>query len=171
MTIEFFPAGYRYTSVIIAYAKRVLTMPEARFTPNEQLGALQSIAGQADANFTTGMIQAIEPACDTFMAMVDAAKSADRDVKKRTESFAILTGAEVFTSLVQLNPGLQRAVELHTARYGHQPAIVPAPEPEPAAPTPDPVGQSWAFTEPPPRLPRPKQKRQIDVFTGLPIND
>ena len=43
MTIEFFPAGYRYTSVIIAYAKRVLTMPEARFTPNEQLGALQSI--------------------------------------------------------------------------------------------------------------------------------
>src|SRR5215471_429583 len=100
-----FPASYRYQAVIIAYAKRVLTMPEARFSPDEQLGALQSITGMADANFTGDMIRLIEPACDTFMEMVDAAKAADKDPKRRTESFSILTSAEAFGAFTQTKCG------------------------------------------------------------------
>jgi hypothetical protein len=98
--------------IIAAYVKRILIMPEVKLTPNEQLQALRSLNAMVDLTFTAEALQAIEPACDTFMEMVDEAMKADKDRKRCNESFTILTSEEVFDNLTRLNPSLIEARKL-----------------------------------------------------------
>jgi hypothetical protein len=104
--------GHRWGMVLASYLKRILIMPEAKLTANEQIRVLEFLAGIVDTVFDSEALAAIEPACDTAMDIVRTAMGADTDRKRINESFDILTSWEVFWHLVRLNPSLLEAVRI-----------------------------------------------------------
>jgi hypothetical protein len=165
-------AGHRYTMIIAAYVKRALTICPG--TANEQLQCLQSLNGLVDVNFTAEALQVIEPACDTFIEMVDEAMRANKDPNRCNESFAILTSPEVFRHLLQLNPSLLEAIRIGDRGRG------PATEPAPAAAAAVPPARVNALSEYAPWPARPNGQPQyargstnrdgFDIFTGRPLD-
>jgi hypothetical protein len=118
------PAGYRYALLMATIFKRVLANDP--MTTGERLQMLEALNGMTDARFTTEALAILAPADDATMAIVREAWKLDGDNAALSPSFAVLTGSEVFDSLVRANPSIAVAIRICT-RGGDR---APAPQSE-----------------------------------------
>jgi hypothetical protein len=105
------PSGYRANLIMIALAKRWLARDD--ITVAERLRTLKAIKGMAHGLIGKPALAAIEPANDTFEAIV--AKGVRLSIAQDddgTAMFKILEQPDVFENLLKLNPSLIRAAEL-----------------------------------------------------------
>lgn len=125
--------GYRWQAIHIAFTKGVLL--RVKMPHDEQLAALHSLDNPAP-KFTPAIVAAIEPACVSFLEIVDQAMATDdprdaefmaaalrgEDVIARyggrglaQRSAHMLTTDPVWSTLTALNPSLLTAMQaIHT---------------------------------------------------------
>jgi hypothetical protein len=156
------PVGYVYTLVMAAIFKRVLASDP--MTVGERLGMLEALNAMTDAWFTTEALAALAPADNATMAIVREAWKLDGGNPALSPSFDVLTGSEVFDSLVRANPSILAAIKICTG--GRDRAAAPQPSETPPQP-----GQSTGQAAPyiGPRLERAAEPQRasgvdFDVF-------
>jgi hypothetical protein len=104
------PAGYQHLMLWAAYAKRAL---QYEMPAGKRLQLLEKLNSLTDDYFAPEMLAIIEPMCDTEIAMVNEARSLDReDDRIGQASFEVLTSWRVFGHFRRLNPSYLAAIKL-----------------------------------------------------------
>jgi hypothetical protein len=109
--VAYFPAGYRAHLIIIACAKRWLL---GELSVGERVEMLQWLNDQVWGIVTAAAVAHVEPANDTFMAIVYEAMKLDagRTDDHCPDAFKMLERWSVFWDLCRLNPSMLRAIRL-----------------------------------------------------------
>jgi hypothetical protein len=123
------PVGYRYALLMATIFKRVLASDP--MTVGERLGMLEALNGMVDAWFTAAGLAVLAPADDATMAIVREAWKLDGNNPGLSPSFDVLTGSEVFDSLVRANPSILAAIKICTGGRDRAPAPQPSETPRP----------------------------------------
>jgi hypothetical protein len=109
-----FPAGYKYTVIIISTTKRVLAGNMSAEYRLEFLNRLDRMANNSETWLTADVIAAIEPMCDAGMEMYSEAAKLDKGVPGRPGMLDAL--AKFFPAFAVLNPSLIAALEMKARR-------------------------------------------------------
>lgn len=112
-----FPAGYKYTVVIISTTKRALAGNMSAEYRLEFLNRLDRMAGNSETWLTADVIAAIEPMCEAGMEMYSEAAKLDRGTPGRPGFLDAL--ANFFPAFAVLNPSLIKALEMEPRRSGY----------------------------------------------------
>jgi hypothetical protein len=103
------PNGYKHILIMVAVTKKALV--ECQMTAAQRLDLLQKMNALTDAYITPAAVATVEPACDTFMAILDEARKLDDPSDPGgMASFKMLTSRDVFAHLRRLNPSLDAAI-------------------------------------------------------------
>ena len=135
--VAHFPVGYWPSLIIIACTKRTLL---GELLVGERVQMLQWLNDQAWGAVTAAAVARVEPANDTFMAIVGEAMKLDdgRTDDRCPEGFKVLERWSVFWDLLRLNPSMLEAIRLC------QRHAVTAPSPTaPAQPAEPRAGARW----------------------------
>lgn len=104
------PVGYRYTMVLVALTKRILTTYE--LSVGDRLRMLEAINSFVDNVFTEAALAAIAPASDTEMDMIRECWRADEGATRRGASLDLMASQDVFAHFVKINPTLLASIRL-----------------------------------------------------------
>ena len=153
--IDRIPLGHRHSFWVVVIGKFILQT--GQLSADENLRVLESLHSLCEKDALYGgylskeVLAMIEPASQAEFDIWNAASSLDTSDLK-AESFAVLTDAETFDILVQLNPSILRAIHrANELKEGNKPGASGIPTPTatpsvaPAAvfePKPDPYGHS-----------------------------
>jgi hypothetical protein len=129
--IDHTPVGYRWLIVYAAIFKRVLANDP--MTTGERLKMLEALNGMVGGWFTTAALAVLAPADDATMAIVREAWKLDGDNPALSPSFDVLTGSEVFDSLVRANPSILAAIKICTRGRDRASAPQRSDAPQPPA--------------------------------------
>jgi hypothetical protein len=114
--------GRRHDLVLASYFKRVVV--GEGLTADARLFFLEGLSRM----LTPAALARIVPADDVSMQIIEEAMGLDRGSDGFERSFGVLTGDEVFRTLLTLNPSLMGAV-----RALHGAGVMGRPEPEPSS--------------------------------------
>jgi hypothetical protein len=113
-TIRLIPPGYKHSMLVAALTKRVLLT--GKMTAADRLDFLEKLNSLVDGDFTTEMLELIEPMSDVECRMVAEAMTLDIDNKRSAASYDVLTREDVFHHFVRLNPSLLAAIKFRETR-------------------------------------------------------
>jgi hypothetical protein len=112
---ECLPEGHAFFFVAAAVAKRALA--DLPMKAGERLRILEAMDHMLDSHFTAEMLQLIEPASDTELAMVDAARSLDPKARKPDDPLppSVHLLASSIEHFAKLNVAIRSVLQLYGA--------------------------------------------------------
>jgi hypothetical protein len=110
------PEGHKFIMIVIAVLKR--TLVDVKMTAGEALHFFEQINDCIDWTLTEEMVQAIEPASNTMLAMIDTARELDPPDRKPDDPLppSVYMLSKAFDAFVQVNAGIAAAIELMRER-------------------------------------------------------